>query len=184
MIDATNQIQINNTKATSDPEQRDEINLIQRAWRVADERNSLVLQQLQNEFKVIAMKTEAEVEKVKKAEIERSEQEFTRLQQELEAVRSSRPAETVENGDIPSEVQKAREEEAQKVALQMEALIREKDACIENLKREIAAAKERSTKEIDTSDTADISKIREQVAAEYETKINEMKQAIKLDLRS
>jgi len=166
--------------ATSDPEQLDEINLIQRAWRVADERNSLVLQQLQNEFKVIAMKTEAEVEKVKKAEIERSEQEFTRLHQELEAARSSRPVvENVEHGDISSEVQKTKEEEGQKVALQMEALIREKDACIETLKREIAAAKEISTKENDTSATADISKIREQVAAEYETKINEMKQAIK-----
>jgi hypothetical protein len=60
----------------ADEEQYDEITLLQRAWRVADERNSLVLQQLQNEFKVMTMKTEAQIGKVKQEEIQRAERDI------------------------------------------------------------------------------------------------------------
>ena len=45
----------------------DEITLIQLAWRAADERNQYALQHLQNEYKIIAMQSQAEMEKVKKA---------------------------------------------------------------------------------------------------------------------
>ena len=44
----------------------DEIAVIQLAWREADERNQMALQQLQSEYKVISLQYQAEIEKVKK----------------------------------------------------------------------------------------------------------------------
>jgi len=44
-------------------ENQDELELFRNAWRAADERNSLMLQQLQNEFKVMTMKKDAELKK-------------------------------------------------------------------------------------------------------------------------
>ena len=46
-------------------EGQDEIEQLQKAWRVTDEQNSLTLQELQNEYKVIAMQCEAKVERIK-----------------------------------------------------------------------------------------------------------------------
>ena len=38
------------------PNEKDEVAIYRKAWRVTDKRNSLKLQQLQNEFKVMSMK--------------------------------------------------------------------------------------------------------------------------------
>jgi len=67
-----NQESINRTKSQSAPqngksgEEMDEIKMIQLAWRAADERNQLSLQQLQNEYKAVSMEYQEQVEKVKK----------------------------------------------------------------------------------------------------------------------
>jgi len=45
----------------------DQVNQLQKAWRDVDERNSLALQQLQNEYKSVAQQCKVEVEEVKKA---------------------------------------------------------------------------------------------------------------------
>ena len=52
---------------TKEGEALDEISLIQLAWRAVDERNQFALQHLQNEYKVIAMQSQAEMEKVRNA---------------------------------------------------------------------------------------------------------------------
>ena len=57
----------------------DEIAMLQLAWRAADERNQFALQQIQSEYKVIAMQCQAEVEKVKQA----NEAEKEKLRAEL-----------------------------------------------------------------------------------------------------
>jgi len=72
-----------------DKERCDEIQLIRHAWCVAVQRRSLMLQQPQNDFKVIAMKTEAQVEKVKRETEEQTKPEFQHLQEELDALRYS-----------------------------------------------------------------------------------------------
>lgn len=67
-----NQESINITKSQSasqsdkSGEEMDEIKMIQLAWRAADERNQLSLQQLQNEYKAVSMEYQEQVEKVKK----------------------------------------------------------------------------------------------------------------------
>ena len=53
--------------------------MLQLAWRAADERNQFALQQIQSEYKVIAMQCQAEVEKVKQA----NEAEKEKLRAEL-----------------------------------------------------------------------------------------------------
>jgi chromosome segregation ATPase len=47
-------------------EDMDEIKMFQLAWRAADERNQLALQQLQNEYKAVSIQFQEQVEKVKK----------------------------------------------------------------------------------------------------------------------
>ena len=61
--------------------EKDEIEQLQVAWRAADEQNSLALQELQNEYKVIAMQCEAKVERIK----EEAEAETKRLRREAQA---------------------------------------------------------------------------------------------------
>lgn len=100
-------------------------------------------------------------------------------------------------------IEKIREEEASKFSQQLQEVIQEKDSVIDSLQRKISENMEKTSKEIGflkeeadrrleavkkemlnqasshiPSDT-EISKVREQVAAEYEAKINDMKQAIK-----
>ena len=62
----------------------DKISMIQLAWRSADELNKITLQQIQNEYKVFAMKCQADVQKVKEnaeaekqIELEKVRAEFT-----------------------------------------------------------------------------------------------------------
>eukprot|EP00978_Attheya_sp_CCMP212_P000888 scaffold1905_cov48-Attheya_sp.AAC.4 len=61
------------TNSIPDEKETNGVEVLQRAWRAADERSSLTLQHLQNEYKVVSMQCKAEVEKVKAtAEQERS----------------------------------------------------------------------------------------------------------------
>lgn len=55
----------NNAEATPD-----EVMILQSAWRTADERNQLNIQQLSNEYRVMTMQAQAEVEKVRKSVME------------------------------------------------------------------------------------------------------------------
>jgi len=157
----------------------------------------------------MTMKTEAQIGKVKQEEIQRAERDILRLQGELEELRTtnsatvSSPASISENGLDKLVIEKIREEEAIKFSQQLQEVIQEKDSVIESLQRKIAENTENTLKEIEgvkeeadrrfeafkkemlnqasshlPSDT-EISKVREQVAAEYEAKINDMKQAIK-----
>lgn len=48
----------------------DEVMVLQSAWRAADERHQLNLQHIQNEYKVMTMQAQAEVEKVRKSLME------------------------------------------------------------------------------------------------------------------
>ena len=63
----------------------DEISMLQLAWRAADERNQMALQQLQNEYKVISMQCQAEVEKVKSTAEAEKNAEIEQIRSQLGA---------------------------------------------------------------------------------------------------
>ena len=72
----------------------DQIEQLKVAWRAADERNSLALQELQNEYKIVALQVQGDVSKVKEAVEKESEAraEQIRLQAVAEAMASGNEA--------------------------------------------------------------------------------------------
>ena len=72
-------IPINNKQKASLISKIGKIAMLQLAWRAADRRNQFALQQIQSEYKVIAMQCQAEVEKVNQAD----EAEKEKLRAEL-----------------------------------------------------------------------------------------------------
>jgi hypothetical protein len=61
----------------------DEIMVLHTAWRAADERNQLALQHIQNEYKIIAMQTQAEVEKVRMTVMAEKDAEISRMKADM-----------------------------------------------------------------------------------------------------
>lgn len=80
------------TKLTSQQQQQqkedgagtvDEIIILQTAWRDADERNQLQLQHIQNEYKIITLQAQAEVEKVRATITAEKEGEIKRMKEDM-----------------------------------------------------------------------------------------------------
>ena len=61
----------------------DEIFILQTAWRDADERNQLQLQHIQNEYKIITLQAQAEVEKVRAAITAEKDGEIKRMKEDM-----------------------------------------------------------------------------------------------------
>mmetsp|Transcript_46366 Transcript_46366/g.55808 ORF Transcript_46366/g.55808 Transcript_46366/m.55808 type:complete len:273 (-) Transcript_46366:180-998(-) len=74
------------------------IAVLREAWRKSDEQKSFMLQQLQNEYRIMAMKTETEVQKVE----ERAAENLKILRETLEADAESRIEEARVNDATPS----------------------------------------------------------------------------------
>eukprot|EP00979_Chaetoceros_neogracilis_P006200 scaffold1229_cov217-Chaetoceros_neogracile.AAC.4 len=109
----------------------DEISMIQLAWRSADERNQLALQQIQNEYKVISMQCQAEVEKVKEAmEVEKN-LEIEKIKVEL-LVSSAAGAEGIDVKEVIDQAVKSAVESCEANHKQEVDVLRAQVASFEN----------------------------------------------------
>ena len=61
----------------------DEVTVLQTAWRASDERNQLTLQHIQNEYKVMTMQANAQVEKVRAEITAEKDGEIMRMKQDM-----------------------------------------------------------------------------------------------------
>eukprot|EP00985_Skeletonema_marinoi_P002251 scaffold910_cov111-Skeletonema_marinoi.AAC.3 len=105
----------------------DEVLILQMAWRASDERHQLNLQHIQNEYKVMTMQSQAELEKVRKKVMEEKDVEIARMKEDMrEALENvsrdggfaTPPASLDDGGGVvggDNEVVKEKEEEIQKL---------------------------------------------------------------------
>lgn len=83
----------------------DEISMIQLTWRSADELNKITFQQIQNEYKVFAMKCQADVQKMKENAKAEKQIELEKVQAEFTTNGGDSNGSTTMNGnDIPKDI--------------------------------------------------------------------------------
>jgi len=91
----------------------DEIAMMHLAWRAADEKNQMSLQQLQNEYKVISMQCQADVEKAKAASEAEKTAAIEKIRAELEtnaAAKESEAGEKIPKLELEAAVKRATED--------------------------------------------------------------------------
>lgn len=178
----------------------DEIMILQTAWRAADERNQLTLQHIQNEYKVIAMQAQAEVEKVRMAVTAEKDAEISRMRADMkEALKNvERDGGFMANGDFDG----GAVEKVEKIGEQLQ----QKDEEIAALKDEVQSLKSVVAPAVSVTSTANYGASNEGVETqqkddtiaalrsenhglkvkfkEHIDKINVFKQKVAVELRS
>ncbi|KAL3816306.1 hypothetical protein ACHAXA_011067 [Cyclostephanos tholiformis] len=177
----------------------DEILVLHTAWRAADERNQLALQHIQNEYKVIAMQTQAEVEKVRATVIAEKDAEIRRMKADMkEALKNvERDGAFMANGDfVEIAVEKAEKNDEQLLQREEEILALKDE--IQSLKAVAAAAAAVTTANCSASNEGvELQQKNEEIAnlkkenhglkvkfKEHIDKINAFKQKVAIELRN